>query len=59
MRKKIIAYNITVAMVVDAYKGYGFDGLSRLLGTDKTGKICVTNNREVKNKICDYLKTKY
>ena len=59
MRKKMIASDITVAMVIDAYKDNGFDGLSRLFGADKNGKIRVTNNRKVKNKICDYLKTKY
>ena len=47
------------AMVIDAYKEHGFDGLSRLFGADKNGKIRVTNNRKVKNKICDYLRTKY
>ena len=55
----MIASDITVAMVIDACKKHGFDGLSRLFGADKNGKICVTNNRKVKNKICDYLKTKY
>ena len=55
----MIASDITVAMVIDAYKEHGFDGSSRLFGADKNGKICVTNNRKVKNKICDYLKTKY
>ena len=59
MRKKIIASDITVAMVIDAYKEHAFDGLSRLFGADKNGKIRVTNNRKVKNEICDYLKTKY
>ena len=59
MRKKIIASDITVAMVIDACKEHGFDGLSRLFGADKNGKIRVTNNKKVKNKICDYLKTKY
>ena len=59
MKKKMIASDITVAMVIDAYKEHGFDGLSRLFGADKNGKIRVTNNRKVKNKICDYLKTKY
>ena len=59
MRKKMIASDITVAMVIDAYKEHGFDGLSRLFAADKNGKIRVTNNRKVKNKICDYLKTKY
>ena len=46
----MIASDIAVAMVIDAYKEHGFDGLSRLFGAD---------NRKVKNKICDYLKTKY
>ena len=46
-------------MVIVAYKEHGFDELSRLFGADKNGKIRVTNNRKVKNKICDYLKTKY
>ena len=55
----MIASDITVAMVIDVYKEHGFDGLSRLFGADKNGKIRVTNNRKVKNKICDYLKTKY
>ena len=55
----MIASDITVAMVIDAYKEHGFDGLFRLFGADKNGKIRVTNNRKVKNKICDYLKTKY
>ena len=55
----MIASDITVAMVIDAYKERGFGGLSRLFGADKNGKIRVTNNRKVKNKICDYLKTKY
>ena len=55
----MIASDITVAMVIDAYKEHGFNELSRLFGADKNGKICVTNNRKVKNKICDYLKTKY
>ena len=59
MKKKMIASDITVAMVIDAYKEQGFDGLSRLFGADKNEKIRVTNNRKVKNKICDYLKTKY
>ena len=59
MRKKMIASDITVAMVIDAYKEHGFDGLSRLFGAVKNGKIRVTNNRKVRNKICDYLKTKY
>ena len=57
--KKITASDITVAMVINAYKEHGFDVLSRLFGADKNGKICVTNNRKVKNNICDYLKTKY
>ena len=57
--EKMIASNITVAMVIDAYKEHGFDGLSRLFGADKNGTIRVTNNRKVKNKICGYLKTKY
>ena len=55
----MIASDITVAMVIDAYKEHGFDGLFRLFGVDKNGKIHVTNNRNVKNKIFDYLKTKY
>ena len=55
----MIASDITVAMVIDAYKKHGFDGLSRLFGADKNGKIRVTNNRKVKNKNCDYLQTKY
>ena len=55
----MIASDITVAMVIDAYKEHGFNGLSRLFGADKNGKIRVTNYRKVKNKICDYLKTKY
>ena len=55
----MIASDIAVAMVIDAYKEHGFNGLSRLLGADKNGKIRVTNNRKFKNKICDYLKTKY
>ena len=55
----MIASDITVAMVIDAYKEHGFDGLSRLFGADKNVKIRVTNYRKVKNKICDYLKTKY
>ena len=59
MRKKMIVSDITVTMVIDAYKEHGFDGLSRFFGADKNGKIRVTNNRKVKNKICDYLKTKY
>ena len=59
MRKKIIASDIMIAMVIVAYKEHGFDELSRLFGADKNGKIRVTNNRKVKNKICDNLKTKY
>ena len=59
MRKKIIASDVTVAMVIDAYKEHGFDGLSRLFGSDKHGKFRVTNNKKIKNKICDYLETKY
>ena len=59
MSKKMIASDITVAMVINEYKEHGFDGLSRLFGADKNGKIRVTNNRKVKNKISDYLKTKY
>ena len=59
MGKKIIASDTTVAMVIDAYKEYGFDRLCHLFGADKNGKNCVTNNRKVRNKICDYLKTKY
>ena len=55
----MIASDITVVMVIDAYKEHGFDGSSRLFGADKNGKIRVTNNRKVKNKIFDYLKTKY
>ena len=54
----MIASDITVAMVINAYKEHGFDRLSRLLATDKNGKIRVKNNRKVTNKICDYLKTK-
>ena len=34
MRKKMIASDITVAMVIDAYKEHGFDGLSRLFSAD-------------------------
>ena len=49
----MIASDITVAMVIDAYKEHGFDVLSRLFGADKNGKIRVTNNRKVKNKICN------
>ena len=45
----MIASDITVAIVIDAYKEHGFDGLSRLFGADKNGKIRVTNNRKVKN----------
>ena len=59
MRKKNIASDITVTMVIDAYKEHGFDGLSSLFGVDKDGKIRVTNNKKAKNKICDYLETKY
>ena len=55
----MIISDITVAMVIDAYKEHGFDGLSGLFSADKNGKIRVTNKRKVKNKICDYLKTKY
>ena len=55
----MIASDITVAMVINAYKEHGFYGLSRLFGANKNGKIRVTNNGKVKNKICDYLKTKY
>ena len=29
----MIASDIAVAMVIDAYKEHGFDGLSRLFGT--------------------------
>ena len=39
MRKKVIASDITVAMVIDAYKEHGFDGLSRWLVLIKTGKF--------------------
>ena len=39
MRKKMIASDITVTMVINAYKEHGFDGLSRLFGADKNGKI--------------------
>ena len=39
MRKEMIASDITVAMVIDAYKEHGFDGLSRFFGADKNGKI--------------------
>ena len=49
MRKKIIASDITVAMVIDAYRGHGFDRLSRLFGADKNGKIRVTKNRKCRN----------
>ena len=45
------ASDITVAMVIDALFG--------LFGADKSGKIRVTNNKKVKNQICDYLETKY
>ena len=55
----MIAPDITVPMVINAYKEHGFVGLSRLFGADKNGKIRVKNYRKVKNKICDYLKTKY
>ena len=55
----MIASDITGAIVIDAYKDHGSDGLSRLFRADKNGKIRVTNNRKIKNKICDYLKTKY
>ena len=55
----MIASDITVAMVIDVYREHGFDGLSRLFSADKNEKIRVTNNRKAKNKICDYLKTKY
>ena len=55
----MIASDIMVAMVIDAYKEHDFYGLSRLFGADKNGKIRVTNNRKDKNKIYDYLKTKY
>ena len=58
MRKKMIASDITVAMVIDAYKKHGYDGLSLLFGADENRKIRVTNNRKVKNKICDYLEKK-
>ena len=54
----MIASDITVAMVIDEYKEHGFDGLSRFFGADQNGKIRVTNNKKVKNKICDYLKKK-
>ena len=39
MRKKMIASDIMVAVVIDAYKDHGFDGLSRLFGAKKTGKF--------------------
>ena len=55
----MIASDTTVAMVIDAYKEHGFDGLSRLFGAGNNGEIRVINNRKVKNKICDYLKTKF
>ena len=59
MMKKMIASDITVTMVIDAYEEHGLDGLSRFFGADKNWEIRVTNNRKVKNKICDYLKKKY
>ena len=37
----MIASDITVAKVIDAYKEHGFDGLSRLFGADQNGKIRV------------------
>ena len=55
----MIASDITVAMVIDAYKEHGFGGLSRLFSADKNGKIRVASDRKFKNQICDYLKTKY
>ena len=47
----MIASDITLSVVIDAYKKHGFDGLFCLFGADKNGKIRVTNNRKVKNKI--------
>ena len=46
-KENMIASDITVAIVIDAYKEHDFDGLSRSFGTDKNGKIRVTNNRKV------------
>ncbi|XP_058801603.1 uncharacterized protein LOC131670209 [Phymastichus coffea] len=59
MRKKMIACDISVDMIIDNYKQEGYDGLSRLLGRDENGKVRVTNNKNVIYKIINYLKSKY
>ena len=48
MRKRMIVCDITVNMVIDAYKQYGFDGLTRLLGPDENGYIHVTKIKKLK-----------
>ena len=58
MRKRMIACDITVNMVIDTYKQYGFDGLTRFLGQDENDYIRVTKNKKVKDKLVEFLKTK-
>ena len=59
MRKRFIATDTSVNMIIDAYKQHGFDGLKRLFGADQNSNIRVTNNKKVITKLVDYLKTKY
>ena len=58
IRKRMIACDITINMVIDAYKQYGFNGLTRLFGPDENGYIRVTKNKRVKDKLVEFLKTK-
>ena len=58
MRKRMIAWDITVNIVIDTYKQYGFDGMTRLLNPDENGYIRVTKNKKVKDKLVEFLKTK-
>lgn len=51
MRKKKIACDITVAMIIDTCKEQGFDGLSRILDADENGKTRVTENKKVHEKV--------
>ena len=39
MRKRMIASDIAVAMVIDAYKEHGFNGIFPFFGANKNGKI--------------------
>ena len=51
IRRKIVAANISLEMMTEAYKQNKYEGLLNILGKDETGIAKVTKNRKVLEKL--------